>query len=101
MSKLLRSGRGVRADFGSAQDLRCEFRAENSGRQYSYEGRIRRVGLDLGVTGGGSPFVSRSCYSVFERSMSSGLSPKDEIRFASRKTRQNIKIESFTASMKR
>jgi hypothetical protein len=38
--------------FGSAQDLRCVFRASNSRRQYSYEGRIRRVGLDVGVTSG-------------------------------------------------
>lgn len=38
--------------FGSTQDLRCVFGTRNSGRQYVYEGRIRRVGLDLGVTGG-------------------------------------------------
>lgn len=37
---------------GSAQDLNCAFRASNSRRQYSYEGRIRRVGLDLGMTSG-------------------------------------------------
>jgi Protein of unknown function (DUF992) len=39
---------------GSAQELRCVFEARNSRRQYLYEGRIRRVGLDLGVTGAGS-----------------------------------------------
>lgn len=38
--------------FGSAQDLRCVFRARNSSRQYTYEGRIRRIGLDLGMTSG-------------------------------------------------
>lgn len=38
--------------FGSAQDLRCVFRSASSRRQYSYEGRIRRVGLDIGVTTG-------------------------------------------------
>ena len=35
---------------GSAQSLRCVFRANNSSRRYVYEGRIRRVGIDLGVT---------------------------------------------------
>ena len=39
---------------GSAQALRCVFQARNSGRQYIYEGRITRVGLDLGVTGAGT-----------------------------------------------
>lgn len=38
--------------FGSTQDLRCVFRAGKPRREYSYEGRIRRVGLDLGVTSG-------------------------------------------------
>lgn len=38
--------------FGSAQDLRCVFRSANSRRQYAYEGRVRRIGLDLGVTSG-------------------------------------------------
>lgn len=38
--------------FSSAQDLRCVFAAGNSGRQYVYEGRIRCVGLDFGVTSG-------------------------------------------------
>lgn len=35
---------------GSAQSMRCVFHALNPHRQYIYEGRIRRVGLDLGVT---------------------------------------------------
>lgn len=39
---------------GSAQSLRCVFRANNSSRQYVYEGRIRRVGIDLGVTSAGT-----------------------------------------------
>jgi hypothetical protein len=39
---------------GSAQELRCVFRATNSGRQYVYDGRIRRIGLDLGVTSAGT-----------------------------------------------
>lgn len=38
--------------FGSAQDLRCVFRANGSRRHYTYEGRIRRVGIDIGVTSG-------------------------------------------------
>ena len=36
---------------GSVQSLRCVFHARQPPRQYIYEGRIRRVGLDLGVTG--------------------------------------------------
>lgn len=39
---------------GSAQSLRCVFHALNPPRQYIYEGRIRRVGLDLGVTSAGT-----------------------------------------------
>jgi hypothetical protein len=39
---------------GSAQSLRCVFYARQSSRQYIYEGRIRRVGLDLGVTSAGT-----------------------------------------------
>jgi hypothetical protein len=38
---------------GSAQSLRCEFHPTNPPRQYVYVGRIRRVGLDLGVTSAG------------------------------------------------
>lgn len=38
---------------GSTQELRCVFRAVRSGREYVYDGRIRRVGLDLGFTSGG------------------------------------------------
>lgn len=39
---------------GSAQELRCVFVATNPRRQYVYEGRIRRIGLDLGVTSAGT-----------------------------------------------
>src|SRR5690348_16420773 len=39
---------------GSAQSLRCVFYARRSQRQYIYEGRIRRIGLDLGVTSAGT-----------------------------------------------
>jgi hypothetical protein len=39
---------------GSAQELRCVFTALRPVRQYVYTGRIRRVGLDLGVTSAGT-----------------------------------------------
>jgi uncharacterized protein DUF992 len=39
---------------GSAQSLRCVFHAISPPRQYVYVGRIRRVGLDLGATSGGT-----------------------------------------------
>src|SRR5947209_3177316 len=39
---------------GSTQSLRCEFRGTGSARRYVYEGRIRRMGLDIGGTRGGS-----------------------------------------------
>jgi hypothetical protein len=39
---------------GSAQSLRCVFYARRPSRHYTYEGQIRRVGLDLGVTGAGT-----------------------------------------------
>lgn len=38
---------------GSTQSLRCEFRKRRSSHRYIYEGRIRRIGLDLGATRGG------------------------------------------------
>lgn len=40
---------------GSRQNLRCVFRS-NAGRQYTYSGTIGRLGLDVGVTGGGRLF---------------------------------------------
>ncbi|WP_334538333.1 DUF992 domain-containing protein [Bradyrhizobium sp. AZCC 2230] len=39
---------------GSAQELRCVFVTTRPTRQYIYEGRIRRVGLDIGVTSAGT-----------------------------------------------
>ena len=41
---------------GSRQDLRCVFRSSSTGAQYSYRGKIRRIGLDVGVTRGGTMF---------------------------------------------
>ena len=38
---------------GSTQSLRCVFYRRGSSQRYIYAGRIRRIGLDLGVTGGG------------------------------------------------
>jgi hypothetical protein len=40
---------------GSRQSLRCVFRS-NSGQQFSYVGHIGRIGLDVGITGGGRLF---------------------------------------------
>lgn len=39
---------------GSAQSLRCVFDGLRPPRRYLYEGRIRRLGLDLGVTSAGT-----------------------------------------------
>jgi len=39
---------------GSAQELRCVFTTTRPTRQYVYEGRIRRVGIDIGVTSAGT-----------------------------------------------
>jgi uncharacterized protein DUF992 len=41
---------------GSRQNLQCVFRSNSTGRQYAYTGRINRVGIDLGFTGGGRLF---------------------------------------------
>jgi hypothetical protein len=41
---------------GSRQNLRCVFRPNTTGRHYSYTGTIGRIGLDVGVTGGGRLF---------------------------------------------
>ncbi|WP_309143235.1 DUF992 domain-containing protein [Bradyrhizobium cajani] len=38
---------------GSTQSLRCTFYRRGASRHYIYEGRIRRIGFDLGVTGSG------------------------------------------------
>ena len=39
---------------GSTQSLRCAFYMRRSSRRYIYEGRIRRIGLDVGATGSGT-----------------------------------------------
>ncbi|MGY8706624.1 DUF992 domain-containing protein [Bradyrhizobium sp. 18BD] len=36
---------------GSTQSLRCVFYPRGASRRYIYEGRIRRIGFDLGITG--------------------------------------------------
>ena len=41
---------------GSRQSLRCVFRSNATGRQYSYTGTMKRLGLDVGITGGGRLF---------------------------------------------
>jgi hypothetical protein len=41
---------------GSRQNLRCVFRSNATGRQYRYTGTISRMGLDVGITGGGRLF---------------------------------------------
>ncbi len=38
----------------STQSLRCVFHRRNSSQRYIYEGRIRRVGLDIGVIRAGT-----------------------------------------------
>jgi hypothetical protein len=47
---------------GSRQDMRCVFRSSATGAQYFYQGVIRRVGIDIGVTRGGTMF-----WAVFAR----------------------------------
>jgi hypothetical protein len=39
---------------GSTQSLRCVFHRAGSSQRYIYEGRIRRVGLDVGITRAGT-----------------------------------------------
>jgi hypothetical protein len=52
---------------GSRQDMRCIFRASGTGQQYAYRGTIRRIGLDVGVTRGGTLF-----WAVFARNSQIG-----------------------------
>jgi hypothetical protein len=52
---------------GSRQDMRCVFSASGTGRQYTYTGTIRRIGLDVGVTRGGTLF-----WAVFARNSQIG-----------------------------
>jgi hypothetical protein len=41
---------------GSRQRMSCVFRSNATGQQYRYTGRITRLGLDVGITGGGRLF---------------------------------------------
>jgi esterase/lipase superfamily enzyme len=41
---------------GSKQRMNCVFRSNATGQQYRYTGRITRLGLDVGITGGGRLF---------------------------------------------
>lgn len=52
---------------GSRQDMRCVFVASTTGRQYVYRGTIRRIGVDIGVTRGGTLF-----WAVFARNSQIG-----------------------------
>jgi Protein of unknown function (DUF992) len=52
---------------GSRQDMRCVFVASATGQQYVYTGTIRRLGLDVGVTRGGTLF-----WAVFARNSQIG-----------------------------
>jgi hypothetical protein len=52
---------------GSRQDMRCVFVANATGQQYAYRGTIRRIGVDIGVTRGGTLF-----WAVFARNSQIG-----------------------------
>ena len=52
---------------GSRQDMRCAFVASATGQQYVYTGTIRRLGVDIGVTRGGTLF-----WAVFARNSQIG-----------------------------
>jgi Protein of unknown function (DUF992) len=52
---------------GSRQDMRCVFVASATGQQYVYTGTIRRLGVDIGVTRGGTLF-----WAVFARNSQIG-----------------------------
>jgi len=52
---------------GSRQDMRCVFVASATGQQYVYTGTIRRLGIDIGVTRGGTLF-----WAVFARNSQIG-----------------------------
>jgi hypothetical protein len=47
--------------------MRCVFRASGTGRQYFYTGTISRLGLDVGISGGGTLF-----WAVFARNSQIG-----------------------------
>lgn len=50
-SLLCSGGPRVGVLIGSTQTLSCVFHRRGSSRRYVYEGRVTRVGLDVGVTG--------------------------------------------------
>ena len=52
---------------GSRQDMRCVFVARGPGQRYAYTGTIRRIGVDIGVTRGGTLF-----WAVFARNSQIG-----------------------------
>jgi len=52
---------------GSRQDMRCVFIASATGQRYVYRGTIRRLGVDIGVTRGGTLF-----WAVFARNSQIG-----------------------------
>ena len=52
---------------GSRQDMRCVFVASGTGQRYVYTGTIRRIGVDIGVTRGGTLF-----WAVFARNSQIG-----------------------------
>jgi len=52
---------------GSRQEMQCVFLSSVDGRRYNYRGTIRRVGLDVGVTRGGTLF-----WGVFARNSNIG-----------------------------
>lgn len=52
-----RIGKGL----GSTQSLRCVFYRRRSSQPYFYEGRIRRVGLDVGVIQAGTLLLGGLC----------------------------------------
>lgn len=61
------TGARVGLVLGSRQDMQCSFIENATGRQYSYAARIRRIGLDVGVTRGGTLF-----WGVFARNSQIG-----------------------------
>ena len=61
------TGARVGLVLGSRQDMRCVFVASGTGQQYIYAGTIRRIGLDLGITRGGTLF-----WAVFARNSQIG-----------------------------
>ena len=44
------TGRRVGLVLGSRQDMACVFRSNVTREHYTYRGKIRRIGVDLGIT---------------------------------------------------